>query len=383
MFHFRPKSLFLSYFNEAIHFHDHLPFGTVIFIEHDPRNSNSISIYGSHSHYYLLMRLNDLQRRKIFGLSVVISDGLSLINKFIEHLTAHEGASIFFVNAYTLYLKEYDDQFARELCNADYLLNDGIGMELAARVHGVALRENLVGTDLIPRFLSNLSGLQWKPGIFLVGGNEMTARKATDYVRKHFPFLRVAGNQPGYFSKEEFGSLGYKIQMAKPDVVLVGMGQPIQENFIASIREVAPQALLFGVGGLFDYWSNNLKRAPAFVRRLRLEWLHIILRQPYKVNRYIKCIPFVLKRVFLFGMSSILEKMREAARSILRRICTVLAIPVILYRKTTRKPSTCVFVYHHISDEVGVPFTVGISRCSREGTMHSFWQLRVHSFREP
>lgn len=324
---------------------------------------------------------HELQRKNVLGLHIVGTDGLTLMDKLIQHLMVRKGATVFFVNAHTLYLKNKNNQFAQELQHADYLLNDGIGIELAARAHGLSFKENLVGTDFIPRFLTRVS-IECKARIFLIGGDNETALKAADYVTVRFPDLEVAGVQNGFFSEDQVPLLCNKIVTEEPDIILVGMGQPRQELLIAKFGTAAPQALIFGVGGLFDYWSESLTRAPALIRKLRLEWLHIILLQPYKIGRYAKCIPFVVGQIFVLiysrWISIVSRNFRSASRYILRRICATLSMLIVLRNKLFNNSSVCVFTYHHITDERRLPFNVRLARFEKQMEFLSRSQIVMH-----
>ena len=81
------------------------------------------------------------------------------------------------------------------------------------------------------------------------------------------------------------------------EIVLVGMGNPIQERWIEAHGAKVPEALFAGVGGLFEYWHGGLKRAPGFVRRLGAEWVHLMIRQPRKVPLYMLGNPLYLARI--------------------------------------------------------------------------------------
>lgn len=88
-----------------------------------------------------------------------------------------------------------------------------------------------------------------------------------------------------------------KINVARPDLLLVGMGNPRQEYWIHAHKAKLRVPVCIGVGGLFDHWAGNLKRAPLWVRRQGFEWLQILLQQPFKWRRYLVGNPKFLIRI--------------------------------------------------------------------------------------
>ena len=88
-----------------------------------------------------------------------------------------------------------------------------------------------------------------------------------------------------------------QINQAQPDVLLVGMGNPLQERWIHRHRHQLDVPLCIGVGGLFHYWAGDLQRAPIWLRRWGAEWLGILLQQPHKARRYLLGNPLFLYRI--------------------------------------------------------------------------------------
>jgi exopolysaccharide biosynthesis WecB/TagA/CpsF family protein len=162
------------------------------------------------------------------------------------------------------------------------VLNDGVGIEIANRLlNGSAFPENLNGTDFVPYLLSRAR----KPiRMFLLGARQETLRKAVQTIRQRWPRHTVVGHADGYFSAEQETSILKSIADAAPDIVLVAMGNPRQELWIAqNIPHCAPCAL--GVGALFDLIAGDARRAPRWVRGLRFEWLFRLTLEPCRLWR--------------------------------------------------------------------------------------------------
>jgi N-acetylglucosaminyldiphosphoundecaprenol N-acetyl-beta-D-mannosaminyltransferase len=206
-------------------------------------------------------------------------------------------ASVFIVNAHTLNLAAADPSYRQALNAGDFVLADGTGVRWAARFQGVRVRENMVGTDLTPQLFYETAGRGYS--YFMLGGDAPTVAMAADYARGAFPGWTQAGYHHGYLTDGAMiSSVIEQINAARPDVLLVGMGNPLQERWI---HEHLPQLnvpLCMGVGGLFDYWAGNVRRAPPWVRRVGHEWLWRLYQQPaLKARRYLIGNPLFLVRV--------------------------------------------------------------------------------------
>lgn len=173
-----------------------------------------------------------------------------------------------------------------EPCGRDNLIlvNDGIGMQLAALVRfGRAFRENLNGTDFLPRFLC---GLEQPVTVYLVGGEPTVVAQAAAVIAT-LPRCRVVGHCDGFSLWDREDAVLREITAAAPDVLLVGLGNPVQERWILRNWDRLDATLVFGVGALFEWWSGHRRRAPRAVRRMRLEWLYRLALEPRRLcHRY-------------------------------------------------------------------------------------------------
>ena len=164
------------------------------------------------------------------------------------------------------------------------LVNDGIGMQMAALVRfGRAFRENLNGTDFLPRFLREADA---PVSVFLVGSAPAVVARAAAAIAA-LPHCHVVGFCDGFSLWEREEAVLDEIAAAAPDVLLVGLGNPIQERWILRHWDRIDATLVFGVGALFEWWSGHRQRAPRAVRRMRLEWLYRLALEPRRLcHRY-------------------------------------------------------------------------------------------------
>lgn len=162
------------------------------------------------------------------------------------------------------------------------IVNDGIGMDLAARWrHGQRFQENLNGTDFIPSLLRS-SPMPLK--VFMFGAKPEVVAEAAQAVEQKLG-QKVVAAISGYGADP--AQVCERIRAERPHVVLVAMGNPLQEKWILDHVEDLPPALYVGVGALFDFLSNRTDRAPNWVRAVRMEWFYRLCREPRRLwKRY-------------------------------------------------------------------------------------------------
>jgi len=206
--------------------------------------------------------------------------------------------SVFIANAHTLNLASEHPGYREILRHADVVFGDGSGVRLAARLRGVRMCANLVGTDLVPRLMAeSLSdGVRY----YLLGAGADTIGRAVRSLEERIPGIAIAGFHHGFLDATNSREVVERINAARPDVLLVAMGNPLQEEWIARHQPQLRVPVSIGVGGLFDHWAGNLVRAPRWVRRAGFEWLQILLQQPRKKwRRYVLGNPKFIARTLV------------------------------------------------------------------------------------
>ncbi|WP_372764181.1 WecB/TagA/CpsF family glycosyltransferase, partial [Litorivivens sp.] len=202
----------------------------------------------------------------------------------------------FFANAHTLNLSYEDASFRDTLNNVDVLLPDGSGIEVACRRQGVRRKGNINGTDMLPLLCNTLA--EKGGSVFFLGGEEGIASTAAQNLQKRTPGLHVAGTLNGFFDKDNCDDVIAQINAAQPDVLLVGMGQPLQERWVAQNRHRLDVPVVMAVGGLFDFYAEKVSRAPVWLRELGLEWTWRLLQEPGRMwKRYVIGNPLFLLRI--------------------------------------------------------------------------------------
>ena len=176
-----------------------------------------------------------------------------------------------------------DAAYAAAVNGAKLVLADGVGDLCAARILGTPLPGRVAGADLVPRLRARLA--ERGGSVFLYGARPGVAQRAGESLQSACPGLRIAGTENGYISDET--ALLEALEREKPDLLLLGLGAPRQELWMAENRQRTP-AVMIGVGGLLDVFAGDIPRAPEAWQRLGLEWLYRLLREPRRFKRVIR-----------------------------------------------------------------------------------------------
>jgi len=224
------------------------------------------------------------------------SEAIDLMTRIVAQ--PHRPRAIYIVNAHTLNLAAENEEYRWALNSAFRVFGDGTGVRWAARWQGRRLRDNLVGTDLVPEFFAATAGRGYR--YFLLGADADSIARAAATAHARFPGWELAGFHHGYVNDSAAASRDAveKINDSRADLLLVGMGNPLQELWIHRHLSQLRVPLSIGVGGLFDHWAGNIQRAPRWVRWLGHEWFQLMLQQPHKWRRYLLGNPKYLFRVW-------------------------------------------------------------------------------------
>jgi N-acetylglucosaminyldiphosphoundecaprenol N-acetyl-beta-D-mannosaminyltransferase len=228
-------------------------------------------------------------------------DGLTIERTIAELTTpSPEGRTrfFFFAHAHALNLAASDPGFRKVLAKADRVLPDGIGIRIAAALLGTPLPHNVNGTDLLP-LLCDEAARKALP-IVLVGGAPTVAETCAQALRSAHPSLSIPVVEHGFLAERDVPALVQRIRDVGPCVVLVGMGSPHQERWALRWLSELPLATVLTVGGLFDFYSGRIPRAPVFLREAGLEWAFRWAQEPRRMTkRYALGNPLFLARVAL------------------------------------------------------------------------------------
>ena len=204
------------------------------------------------------------------------------VNLLDAHVQAHCPLKVAIANAHTLNTARSNAQYRNVLTHFK-VLNDGIGVDLASRMrYGQDFPANLNGTDFVPAYLAQTS---LKLRIFMLGAQPHVVQRAFDRVRHQYPAHEWLGFHDGYFNTQDEAALCESIRTQQADLLLVAMGNPLQEFWIERCSASTGATVCIGVGALFDFLSGEAKRAPAWVRQFKLEWVFRLVQEPGRMWR--------------------------------------------------------------------------------------------------
>ena len=196
-------------------------------------------------------------------------------------LGARRSMPVAFVNADCLNKAVLDAAYLETLSAMALVLPDGIGVKLGARMNSLRIRDNVNGTDLFPLLCERLAHSGRR--LFLYGAAPGVADGVAAWVKQHHPEAVVCGTLDGFTASAD--DVVRRVRDAQPDVLLVALGAPLQERWMAAHGAHTGVPVVMGVGGLFDFYSGRMPRAPMWMRRLSVEWVYRLWQEPRRMWR--------------------------------------------------------------------------------------------------
>jgi len=216
----------------------------------------------------------------ILGLKVHCIDmpqALDAVRGFIASGTPH---MIVTADSSMVVLARRDEDFRALVNSADLVTPDSSGIVLAAKLLGTPVKERVSGCDL-SREICRMAAREGF-SIYLLGAAPGVAAEAARRLGEEFAGLRIAGTHHGYFDPSQDRRIAAEVKASGAEVLLVGMGIPRQERFIRDNLQDLGVCVAMGVGGTLDVLSGRVKRAPVWMQRHGLEWLHRLIVNPRK-----------------------------------------------------------------------------------------------------
>ncbi len=179
------------------------------------------------------------------------------------------------------------------ISQAALVLPDGIGVIYGAKILKRPLKEQVAGTDFAEKLMERMS--KTGKSVFFLGAKPGVAELAAKKLASKYPGLVFAGTADGYFKDDR--PVIAQINAVKPDFLLVCLGAPKQERWMAANREELNIGIMAGLGGSLDVFAGTVKRAPLKWRERHLEWLYRLLKEPRRITRMMKLPLFLIAAV--------------------------------------------------------------------------------------
>ncbi len=210
------------------------------------------------------------------------------LHKTVQNtIQSNEKKLFLHANARLIELANTNERWLQEFFNnqVDYIMCDGSGIQLAARITNQPVPKKIAYNVWLWIFAKFLREKDFT--LYLLGSDKKTIRGAKEQLEHRVPGIRIVGFHDGYFNKKsdspENLNVIERINSAKPDVLLVGFGMPIQELWIRENYERIETKCIFSCGGAFDFISGNKQVAPKVFRKLYLEWLFRFMLEPLRL----------------------------------------------------------------------------------------------------
>lgn len=224
-------------------------------------------------------------RIELFGVAM---DALTM-EETIEEISHRIGSGIFtqhvVVNVAKVVQMQSNPTLAAAVNACDIINIDGAGVVFGGRFLGLQIPQRVAGIDLFLRLLAH--GEETGLSVFLLGAKPEIIEATVDKIRLTYPRLRIAGFHHGYFWEDE-KRIVQMIRESHADLLFVGIGSPMKEQFINNWQQDLGVAFAMGVGGSFDVIAGKVKRAPAWMQRFGFEWLYRVIQEPRRMwKRYL------------------------------------------------------------------------------------------------
>lgn len=230
-----------------------------------------------------------MNKENILGVHVSSLSYEDLKKNIEKDIENNKKSFIVAINPEKILKARKDEKLKKLLNNATYEIPDGIGVIYASKLKKGNIKTRITGIDSM-EMLCKLSE-EKKYKIFMYGAKEETIKKAKENLEIKFPNIQIVGTINGY--EKDNDKIISSINKSNADIVFVALGSPKQEYWITDNMDKVSAKIFQGVGGSFDVFSGNIKRAPKWMQKIGLEWLYRLLKEPRRIFRQLKLVKFL------------------------------------------------------------------------------------------
>jgi N-acetylglucosaminyldiphosphoundecaprenol N-acetyl-beta-D-mannosaminyltransferase len=219
----------------------------------------------------------------LFGVPI---DNLTLaetVDRIEEMICAGPTHQHVVVNVDKIVKLQKEEQLRIAILGCDLINADGQPIVWASRLLGCPLKERVTGIDLFAALIERCAATGHRP--FLLGARTEVVARVAEILRAKHPQLKLAGFRNGYWKPDEEAAVVAEVRAARADMLFVAMSSPKKELFLQKWKAELQLPFVMGVGGTFDVVAGMVKRAPRWMQRSGLEWLHRLLQEPRRMWR--------------------------------------------------------------------------------------------------
>jgi N-acetylglucosaminyldiphosphoundecaprenol N-acetyl-beta-D-mannosaminyltransferase len=235
------------------------------------------------------------KRASILGYPVDIVSFEEACSIACSAITGNQLFHIVTLNPEMIIQAQKNEKLSHSISNSDLIIPDGAGLILALALNGIKLSDTVPGIELAENCLDYCCKNNI-PVAFL-GAEEKVLEDMLKAFSTKYKDLNIAYVHNGFYNKEEEAKIAKEISSSNARLILIALGVPGQELWINKYRHLFSEGCLIGVGGSFDVWSGNVKRAPVIFRKLKLEWFYRLISDPRRARRIFSALPYFVVQV--------------------------------------------------------------------------------------
>ncbi|OEH92179.1 WecB/TagA/CpsF family glycosyltransferase [Bacillus solimangrovi] len=218
----------------------------------------------------------------ILGVPFLYTTMKQMTNRVVQHWEAGEKSFIITANP-EIVMKAYEEKSYMDLVQqSDYVVADGIGVVKGAQLLGTPLPERVAGYDLMHELFKKAN--EDSRSVYMLGAGKDVIGEAVEAVKKQYSNVNIVGSHHGFFDIHD-ESIVNEIKDSGADLILVALGCPRQEQWIAQHMGSFSKGVFIGVGGSFDVLAGKVERAPMIWQKMNAEWLYRLVKQPSRWKR--------------------------------------------------------------------------------------------------
>jgi len=233
-----------------------------------------------------------MQKENYLGVDVTPYNYEEIITDLRERMKAGQQSTIIAVNPEKVMAAEKNEELRQLINSATYQIADGVGILLASKMKGGKISSRVTGVDMMDRLIRFAAEENHK--VFLFGAKEEVVTAAKQKLEEKYPRLVISGYENGY--EKDHDKIVKNINASEAELLFVAMGSPKQELWIRENMGKLNVKVFQGVGGSFDVFSGKVQRAPLLFRKLGIEWLYRLLKEPKRFKRQL-ALPKFLARI--------------------------------------------------------------------------------------
>ena len=235
-----------------------------------------------------------MNKENILGVDVSLTTYDELKQSVADDIDNNRKSFIVAINPEKILKARKDDELKQLLNSATYQIPDGIGVIYASKLKKGNIKSRITGIDSMEMLCQLSCEKQYK--IFMYGAKQEVVTKAKEELEKKYQGIQIVGVMDGYEQDNE--KIINTINASQADIIFVALGSPKQELWITENKYKLCSKIYQGVGGSFDVFSGNIKRAPKWMQDHGLEWFYRLIKEPKRIFRQLKLFKFLLLILF-------------------------------------------------------------------------------------